>query len=96
MPVLEPIDTNQTEVNLLSQYAQQERSRLFPRNDYNTGNQYSSVNPDALATGDEQGKGTGGDLDVYNNIAGNNYDNAERQSEIRINRFSSNNTYPDF
>ena len=96
MPTLEPIDISQTESNALSRYADIERNRLFPRNDYNTGNQYTATNPDALATGDEQGKGTGGDLDVYNNTAGNNIDNAERSTELRINRFSSNNTYPDF
>lgn len=96
MPTLEPIDISQSESNALSRYADIERNRLFPRNDYNTGNQYTATNPDALATGDEQGKGTGGDLDVYNNTAGNNIDNSERSTEIRINRFSSNNTYPDF
>jgi hypothetical protein len=96
MPTLEPIDISQSESNALSRYADIERNRLFPRNDYNTGNQYTATNPDALATGDEQGKGTGGDLDVYNNTAGNNIDNEERLAKIRINRFSSNNTYPDF
>ena len=92
----EPIDLAQTENNALSQIAEQERKKLFPRNNYNTANKYSSVNPDALATGDEQGKGTGGDLDVYNQIAGNNVDNVERKNEIKINKFNQNKTYPDF
>lgn len=92
----EPIDLAQTENNALSQIAEQERKKLFPRNNYNTANKYSAVNPDALATGDEQGKGTGGDLDVYNQIAGNNVDNVERKNEIKINKFNQNKTYPDF
>lgn len=91
-----PIDLSQTENNALSQIAEQERKKLFPKNDYNTGNLYSAVNPDALADGDERGKGTGGDLDVYNQIAGNNVDNFERINEIKINKFNSNKTYPDF
>lgn len=92
----EPIDLAQTEKNSLSEIAEQERKKLFPKNNYNTSNMYSSVNPDALASGDEQGKGTGGDLDVYNTIAGSNVDNVERKNEIKINKFNSSKTYPDF
>jgi hypothetical protein len=91
-----PVDLAQTESNALSLIAEQERKKLFPKNDYNTANLYSATNPDALATGDEQGKGTGGDLDVYNLTAGNNVDNVERKNEIKINKFNSNKTYPDF
>lgn len=92
----EPIDLAQTEKNSLSEIAEQERKKLFPKNNYNTSNMYSSVNPDALADGDEQGKGTGGDLDVYNTSAGNIVDNVERKNEIKINKFNSSKTYPDF
>jgi hypothetical protein len=92
----EPIDLAQSEDNELTRVANLERKKLFPRNDYNTSNQYSSTNPDALATGDEQGKGTGGDLDVYNDAAGNKTDNIERKKEIVINKFNANKTYPDF
>jgi hypothetical protein len=93
---LEPIDLSQTEENLLSQFANQERKKLFPKNNFNASNKYSSVSPDALATGDEQGKGTGGYLDVYNTVAGNNIDNVERKEGIKINRYNQNKTYPDF
>ena len=96
MPTQEPIDLNQNEKNALSAIAEIERKKLFPRNDYNTANLYSSTNPDALATGDEQGKGTGGDLDVYNNIAGGLTDNLERKKEVVINKFNASKTYPDF
>jgi muramoyltetrapeptide carboxypeptidase LdcA involved in peptidoglycan recycling len=92
----EPIDLTQSEQNSLSAIAEQERKKLFPRNDYNTNNLYSSTNPDALATGDEQGKGTGGDLDVYNTSAGAIQDILERKSEIVINKFNASKTYPDF
>jgi hypothetical protein len=92
----EPIDLAQTEKNSLSEIAEQERKKLFPKNNYNTSNLYSAVNPDALANGDEQGKGTGGDLDVYNTSAGNIVDNIERKNEIKINKFNSSKTYPDF
>jgi hypothetical protein len=92
----EPIDLTQNEKNSLSAIAELERKKLFPRNDYNTSNSYSSTNADALATGDEQGKGTGGDLDVYNNNAGAIQDIIERKKEIVINKFNQNKTYPDF
>ena len=92
----EPIDLAQTEKNSLSEIAEQERKKLFPKNNYNTSNMYSAVNPDALADGDEQGKGTGGDLDVYNTSAGNIVDNIERKNEIKINKFNSSKTYRDF
>jgi hypothetical protein len=92
----EPIDLTQNEKNSLSAIAELERKKLFPRNDYNTSDLYSSTNPDALATGDELGKGTGGDLDVYNNNAGAIQDIIERKKEIVINKFNQDKTYPDF
>ena len=49
-----------------------------------------------MATGDELGKGTGGDLDVYNNNAGAIQDIIERKKEIVINKFNQDKTYPDF
>ncbi len=88
MAVLEPLDFSQPK-NKLTEYADAERARLIPKNDYNKQNEYSSVNPDALATGDAQGKGTGGDLDVYNLSAGALQDVLERKNEIVINQFSS-------
>jgi len=92
----DPIDLSQTESNALSTYADQERKKLIPKNDYNYSNLYSSTNPDALSDGDEKGKGTGGDLDVYNQQAGDIVDIIERKTEIRVNKFNPNRTYPDF
>lgn len=96
MPQLEPIDNSQTEGNAMSRVAEAERAKLFPKNEYNTGNQYSQTNPNAMADGDERGRGTGGDLDVLNADAGTLTDRIERINEIKINKFNSSKPYPDF
>jgi len=96
MPVLEPVDSSQNEDNLLTQFAEAERKKLLTKNDYTTSNQYSATNPDAIADGDEKGKGTGNFLDVYNQTAGNKTDTVERKNEIKINKYNSSKTYPDF
>lgn len=46
-------------VACLETFALPERNREQTRSDYNEANQYSVSHPDALATGDAQGKGTG-------------------------------------
>ena len=92
-----PVDLNQTEPNALSAVADQERAKLIPKNDYNkVGNEYSAVNRDAIADGDSLGRGTGTFLDVYNTTAGTIEDVVERKNEIKINKFNSSKTYPDF
>ena len=59
MATNEPLDFTQP-TNKLSQIADAQRAILFPKNDFKqTANEYSSVNPDALADGDVDGKGTG-------------------------------------
>jgi hypothetical protein len=89
----EPLDFAQPD-NKLSQIAAAQRALLFPKNDYkDTTNEYSAVNPDALATGDAQGKGTGGDLDIFNTSAGAIQDIVERNSELVINQYKMNNPY---
>jgi len=78
------IDLSQDIPNALTAYADQERAKLIPRNDYNAvGNQYSSTNADALADGDRLGRGTIDDV-------------VERKNEIKINKFNSSQTYPNF
>ena len=92
-----PVDLNQTEPNALTAIADQERAKLIPKNDYNkVGNEYSSVNRDAIADGDSMGRGTGTFLDVYNTNAGTIDDVVERKNEIKINKFNQSKTYPDF
>jgi len=90
------VDLNQTEPNAMTAIAAAERAKLFPKNDYNTANEYSSVNRDAMADGDSMGRRTGSFLDVYNVNAGTIDDVVERKSEIKINQYNSSKTYPNF
>ena len=91
------LDLSQTEKNALTAIADIERAKLIPKNDYNSvGNQYSSVNRDAVADGDSMGRGTGAFLDVYNVNAGTRDDIVERKNEIKINKYNSSNPYPNF
>ena len=92
MANLEPLSFSQPN-NELSAIADRERSKLLPKNDFGNKNQYSSVNKDALADGDEQGKGTGGFLDVYNQNAGAIQDILERKEEVKINEYQPNKPY---
>ena len=91
------VDLNQTEPNTLSSIAELERGKLIPKNNYNkSGNEYSSVNKDAMADGDSKGRGTWIFLDVYNATAGTIEDVSERKSEVKINQYSAVKTYPNF
>lgn len=91
------IDLSQNEPNALTAIADAERAKLIPKNDFNAvGNEYSSVNRDAVADGDSMGRGTGAFLDVYNVNAGTIDDVVERKNEIKINKFNSSKTYPNF
>ena len=91
------IDLSQNEPNALTAVADAERAKLIRKNDYNAaGNPYSSVNRDAVADGDSMGRGTGTFLDVYNVNAGTIDDIVERKSEIKIDKFNSSKTYPNF
>ncbi len=91
------VDLSQNEPNAMTAIADAERAKLIPKNDYNAaGNQYSSVNRDAVADGDSMGRGTGSFLDVYNVNAGTIDDIVERKNEIKINKFNSSKTYPNF
>ena len=88
------IDLSQDVPNKLTEYANAERAKLLPKNDYiQTVDEYSATNPDAMATGDEQGKGTGRYLDVYDSSAGNITDIAERKSEIVTNYYQPDKPY---
>jgi hypothetical protein len=79
--------------NPLSTVAEEQRRKLFARNDFKSSNQYSTVHPDANANGDKIGRGTGGDLDVYNNNAGTSTDIHERKDDLKVNKYSTNNPY---
>lgn len=91
------VDLSQDVPNALTAIADAERAKLIPKNDYNAvGNEYSSVNRDAVADGDSMGRGTGAYLDVYNVNAGTSIDIIERKEDIKINKFNSSKTYPNF
>jgi hypothetical protein len=91
------IDLSQDVPNALTAIAEMERAKLIPKNEYNAvGNEYSSVNRDAVADGDSMGRGTGTFLDVYNVNAGTITDVTERKNEIKINKFNSSKPYPNF
>jgi len=92
MATLEPLNFAQPK-NDLSSIADAERKKLLTRNDFNKTNEYSTVNKDALADGDEQGKGTGNFLDVYNQGAGAIQDILERKAETVINEYKPNSPY---
>lgn len=92
MPTIEPLNFNQPD-NKLTALADIERRKLLPKNDFNTKNEYSSVNKDALADGDEQGKGTGAFLDTNNQSAGAIQDIIERKKEIAINGYKPTSPY---
>ena len=92
-----PLDFSQNIPNKLTAFADAERAKLIPKNDYNAvGNQYSATNQDALADGDRMGRGTGVFLDVFNSAAGTIDDIVERKNEIKINKYNPQKQYPDF
>jgi hypothetical protein len=91
------LDLSQDVPNALTAIADAERAKLIPKNDFNAvGNEYSSVNKDAVADGDSMGRGTGVYLDVYNVNAGTSDDIIERKNDIKVNKFNSSKPYPNF
>ncbi len=91
------IDLSQDVANQLTAVADRERSKLLPKNEYiATADEYSATNPNAIADGDSKGRGTGVFLDVYNQAVGTREDVLERRMELRVNTYSSSNTYPNF
>ena len=92
MAQIEPLNFEQPD-NELSKIAEIERKKLLTKNDFKTTNLYSSTNPAALADGDDQGKGTGQFLDIFNQSAGAIQDIVERRAEIVINKFQPNKPY---
>ena len=80
--------------NKLSEIAEAERAKLFPKNDFSPrSDKYSVVHPDAVADGDDIGRGTGTFLDIYNNDAGTSTDVFERKDDIKINMYNSKQPY---
>ena len=86
----ERLDLSQP-TNDLTAIADLQRKSLIVKNDYKTVNPYSSVNPDALADGDESGKGTGIFLDTVN--GGSSIDIVERKNVIKQNEYQPDKPY---
>jgi hypothetical protein len=90
MATTERLDFSQP-MNELGMIGEEQRKKLFPKNDYKQTNQYSATNPDALGDGDEFGKGTGVFLDTAN--GGSSVDVIERINEIKINEYQREKPY---
>ena len=91
------VDLSQTEPNQLTAIADSERKKLITRNDFiKDADEYGVTNSQALADGDDMGRGTGGFLDVYNDKAGTSVDIFERKDDIKINKYNKFKTYPTF
>ena len=91
------LDLSQTEPKQLTAIADAERKKLITRNDFaQSVDEYGVTNSQALADGDEMGRGTGVFLDVYNDGAGTITDIFERKNEIKINKYDKFKTYPNF
>jgi hypothetical protein len=90
MAQTERLDFSQP-MNDLGMIGEEQRNKLFPKNDYKQTNQYSATNPDALGDGDEFGKGTGVFLDTAN--GGSSVDVIERINEIKINEYQVEKPY---
>jgi hypothetical protein len=63
------------------------RKQNIARNDYDNNDQYTVGHPDALSTGDEQGKGQ------VNGQVGGATDIKERQKEVAKNKYNNNRPY---
>lgn len=90
MAQTERLDFSQP-MNELGMIGEEQRKKLFPKNDYKQTNEYSATNPDALGDGDEFGKGTGIFLDTAN--GGSSTDVFERINEIKINEYQRDKPY---
>jgi hypothetical protein len=94
---IEPVDLSQNIENTLSNYAEEERKKLLPKNEYkDKAFEYSKVNPNAISDGDSKGRGNGIFLDVLSPNIGTKEDIFERKNVIKINKFKSTTPYPNF
>jgi len=88
------VDLSQTETNQLTAIADAERKRLITRNDFiKDADEYGVTNSQALADGDDMGRGTGGFLDVNNDKIGTSDDIMDRIDNIKINKYNNKTPY---
>ncbi len=78
----------------LSEYAQAERDKLFPKNIYSPkSDKYGPQHPHALSDGDEKGRGTSVFLGVRDQETGTKTDILTRKDNIKTNAYNSSNGY---
>jgi hypothetical protein len=97
MGVETSIDLSQNIENNLTKYAEEQRAKLLPKNEYKDATfEYSKTNPNALGDGDAKGRGNGIFLDTFSPTIGTQQDIIERKNELKINKWKNTNQYPDF
>lgn len=78
----------------LSEYAQAERDKLFPKNIYSPkSDSYGPQHPNALSDGDDKGRGTAVFLGVRDNETGTKTDILTRKENVKTNSYNSKNGY---
>ncbi len=78
----------------LSEYAQAERDKLFPKNIYSPkSDSYGPQHPNALSDGDDRGRGTAVFLGVRDNETGTKTDILTRKENVKTNSYNSKNGY---
>ena len=78
----------------MTEVAKAERDKLFPKNEYSPKSEfYGPQHPNALADGDEKGRGTSVFLGVHDADTGTKTDVITRKDLIKTNAYNSKNGY---
>ena len=78
----------------LSEFAQAERDKLFPKNIYSPkSDKYGPQHPHALSDGDDKGRGTSVFLGVRDPDTGTKVDVLTRKENVKTNSYNSKNGY---
>lgn len=78
----------------LSEFAQAERDKLFPKNIYSPkSDKYGPQHPNALSDGDGKGRGTSVFLGVRDQETGTKTDILTRKENVKTNSYNSGNGY---
>lgn len=78
----------------MTEVAKVERDKLFPKNEYSPKSEfYSPQHPNALADGDDKGRGTSVYLGVHDAKTGTKIDILTRNDLIKTNAYNTKNNY---
>tara|TARA_Y100000389_G_C17358366_1_gene462332 strand:- start:101 stop:424 length:324 start_codon:yes stop_codon:yes gene_type:complete len=78
----------------LSDFAQAERDKLFPKNLYSPkSDKYGPQHPNALSDGDDKGRGTAVFLGIRDQDTGTKIDVLTRKDNVKTNAYNSGNVY---